>query len=109
MKLFELSVQPEYFFLIKKGLKTKEGRLAKKEYKSIKSGDILKFINDNHKNFIKKKVVNTFIYGSIEEALKVHSNKLLPGKDHVSAVMVYKKFYSQKDIIKFGVIIIEFK
>lgn len=103
-------VEP-YFSFLKNGKKTIEGRLNKGKYKDIKSGDtiIVNLADDNKNGKIETEVLGVKKYDSFRELFKKEGfRKIIPDvKTEGEALMVYRKFYSEKMENKFGVVAIE--
>ena len=104
------NVSEPWFSLIKKGIKTVEGRLNKGKFSKMKVGDIVEWNNKN-KKFITR-ITAIRHYKTFEDMIKTEGlDKVLPYhkietvKQGVN--MVYYQFYSKEDETKYGVIAIE--
>lgn len=102
-------VQEPWFGYIKNGEKIVEGRLNKGSFRKLKKGDIVNWINKD--NSIKTKIVSIHHHKDFENMLKQHHlYNCLPGiKTYKEGVEIYKKFFSDSDIKKYGVLAIKIK
>ena len=102
-KIFDLQLQEKYFSLIKEGLKTVEGRLAKPKHLTIQPNDCICF---NHVLIVK--VDKVVLYPSFRQMLQNENTSLvlpdIPSIDEAEAV--YRAFYSKKAEAKYGVLAI---
>ena len=98
-----------YFSFIKNGVKTIEGRVLKKLYKDLKSEDEILVFNNEETDNLRVKVKDIVNYSFFEEMLKKEDyKKILPDVDSVeNGIEVYRKFYTEKQEIEFGVIAIK--
>ena len=107
MKTISKHVQEPWFSHIKTGKKQVEGRLNKSSFSTLQVGD--KIIWNNGKQKITTVVVSIHHHKDFKKMLKQHRLKnTLPGiKTIEDGVKIYSKFYSKKDIIKYGVLAIK--
>ena len=100
---YHMNVQEPWFTFIKNGDKTVEGRLNKGRFAELKVGDIIIWQQECQVkiSYIKK-------YDSFKEMLEEEGlDKVLPGiKTIDDGVKVYRKFYTEEDENKFGVLAI---
>lgn len=109
----KLSLKNRPFYNILNGTKTLEGRLFKSKYKRIKPGNIIVFSNDEN-SFEKRKlnvnVKNVYYYKNFKVAFKQNSfAQAIPGMSLTEVLEIYKHIYGQKQIDKFGVVLIRFQ
>ncbi|MCK4918232.1 MAG: ASCH domain-containing protein [Candidatus Pacebacteria bacterium] len=98
-----------YFSFIKNGVKNIEGRVLKNLYKDLKPEDeILIFNNEETDNF-RVRVGDIVNYSFFKEMLeKEDYKKVLPDIDSAEeGIEIYRKFYTEKQEIGFGVIAIK--
>lgn len=108
--------------MIKKGVKTLEGRIGYPGMKKIKAGStILLLTGDktqwerNRKSFpsenmLPLKVTTIRTYKNFEEALsKENIDKLLPGSTAKEALYFYNQIFPSDKVREYGVIIFEFE
>nr|QBK93892.1 MAG: ASC-1 like domain protein [Pithovirus LCPAC406] len=103
-----LGLNKRWFYFVKKGLKTIEGRLDKGtgKYLLIKPGEIITFICDDEKLNIRVKSVRKYDTFRIM-LMKENMAKILPDvKNLEEGVDVYRKIYGNEDRIM-GVLAIE--
>jgi len=116
----ELGVQSLYFDLIKKGMKTVEGRIAKDKYRKLSPGEVLRFYNqDQNKereiqglNFLEAHIISIEYFTSFSQMLTYYGVKnCLPGvKNLEQALEIYHSFPGyQSEAEKLGVLGIEIK
>jgi len=106
----EMKLQPEYFDLIKSGIKTIEVRLCDEKRKLLKLGDVVKFIKEPRKiETLMAKVVELNCFRSFKELLKVVNVKDIgfDGWSKEEVVKLYRKFYSSSEELKYGVLAIK--
>ena len=113
MVQYTKNVSEPWFSLIKLGLKTCEGRLNKGDFKIMKKGDILKFVNNDFgfPRMIKCRITSVNIYDSFKDYLKNESlKKCLPGIDTINnGIKIYYKYYSSVDELKYKIKAIKVK
>lgn len=109
MKTYHNHRQEPYFTFLKNGQKTIEGRLQKGWYQHVQVGDHIHVYNDDETDTVLTEVVGVRPYRNFEELLrKEPMNKVLPDvSDTESGIEVYKKFYSDAQVIECGVVAIE--
>jgi ASC-1-like (ASCH) protein len=105
---------------IKLGLKTVEGRLATGKFLDFKAGDYVELREDFYENGVimlskPKQAISEVIevqkYDTFKKMLQsVGVHNVLPrAKDIDEALSEYRKFYSEEDETKYGVLAIHFK
>jgi len=101
---WEMGLQEEYLKLIKEGKKKIEGRLYDEKRRQIKPGDIINF-----EGRLKVKVKALRVYSSFREMLEKEGlERVLPNVKSIDeGVQVYRKFYSEEEEKKYGVVAIE--
>lgn len=108
--IYTKKVGEPWFSLIATGSKTVEGRLHRDDWKEMKEGDIIDFTNDEF-GFLRKhrvKITRTKTYSTFERYLRGERiccclptvNKIAHG------VAIYRKFYSEADEYRYGVVAI---
>ncbi len=108
--MYKKNLSEPWFSLIKLGIKTVEGRLAKGDFANMAIGDIIEFSNDSfgfeRKFLVKITKIETFkTFRLYLKAKKL--SKCLPGVDSLDqGVAVYRQFYSQEQEKEFGIIAI---
>ena len=110
MVVYKKTVSEPWFSLIKLGIKTVEGRLAKGEFAQMKVDDIIEFSNDSF-GFDRKfqvKITKINKFKTFESYLRGKKlSKCLPGIDNLTdGVRIYRQFYSEEDEKKFGILAI---
>ncbi len=118
----ELGVQSLYFDLIKKGMKTVEGRIAKDKYRRLCPGEIIRFYDQDHNqnkeikiqglNFLEAHIISIEYFTSFSQMLTYYGVKnCLPGvKNLEKALEIYHSFPGyQSEAEKLGVLGIEIK
>lgn len=91
---------------IEKGEKTYEGRLNKDDWKNMQIGDLID-LEDYTGKIIRVKISNKKYYKNFREAYYDLKKKLVPIDISVDEVVkIYSKYFSDKDIEKFGVVAI---
>ena len=98
-----------YFTFVKNGQKTIEGRLKKGWYRDVMPGDHAIVYNKDESDSVEVTVKAVRTYNSVREMLEQEPlNKLLPDiKTVEQGISVYKKFYTDEQQKKFGVVAIE--
>ncbi|OGD56975.1 hypothetical protein A2V71_03280 [Candidatus Berkelbacteria bacterium RBG_13_40_8] len=86
-----------------------EGRVKKGWYRLVKPGDHIVVYNEEETDLVEVLVKGVRAYDSIKEMLEQEPiKKLLPDTETVEqGVGVYKRFYTDKQQRKFGVVAIE--
>lgn len=99
-----MGLQEKYLRLIKEGKKKIEGRLYDEKRKRIKPGDIIIF-----EGRLKVKVKGLRVYHSFKEMLEKEGlERVLPNVKSIDeGVKIYRKFYSEEEEKKYGVVAIE--
>ena len=101
------------FSLIKEGKKIFEGRLFKNTFKNIRPNDVLCFYNNQRKteDSYLIQVLNTYKYETFSLMLisKGIKNVTPLSKSLNDSINIYRKYYSQEDEKKYGVIAIKLK
>ncbi len=105
-KKFAITVKNPWFNFIRDGSKTVEGRLNRGSFLKMNKGDIVTWVNNDNK-------INTVVkynkkYDSFEKMLKNERiENVLPSISNImSGVNTYRKFYSEKDEMKNGIVAI---
>lgn len=101
MTIFDINVQEPYFSSILSGEKTVEGRLNKGKFLDLQAGDILKINNE-----VEYKVLEKNIYTNFREMIEKEGlSNVIPDKKTVEdALAIYRKFYTEEDELKYGVV-----
>jgi len=108
-KIYEMNLHNEPFSLVLSEKKTVEMRLNKNGRENISKGDTIVFTNQNGDK-LKVLVVNIFKFPSFAELYKSYPKErlgYLPNEDANPSDML--KYYSEDDIVKYGVLAIEIK
>jgi len=107
--LFESHKEEPWFSLLASEKKTIDGRLKKGKYGEIKPGDNIVVYSSDEKNFLKTKVLAVRYYDNFSDMIKAEGvEKILPGiKNIETAIATYRKYYSEEDEKKFGVVALE--
>lgn len=120
MRIHEIGKESSFLEEIRKGLKTVEGRLAKPRFKKFRVGDRLRIREDvwsggrvvaSRPTKIEVEITKIERFPSFTAMLaKIDLKKALPGVEtKEEALTLYRKFYSEEDEKKFGVIAFHFK
>lgn len=98
-----------YFSFVKNGSKTIEGRIRKGCYCFVKPGDHIVVFNNEETESVEVLVKDVRTYSSFREMfVKEELKKLLPDAGTIEEGMeAYKRFYSDEQQKKFGVVAIE--
>ena len=101
MRTHQMSLQLEYFNLIKEGIKKIEGRINDAKRESILPGHIIIFKNNQNEDTIRCKVSERNDYGNLQDFLNdcyqdKQSNEVLPGKNISEAFETYVSIYGSK-------------
>lgn len=100
-----MNLWPDSFQAIKKGTKTIEMRLNDEKRRVIKIGDIIEFIDTNTKEKINCVVVNLYHYSNFKELYEYHDKISLGYEvDEVANPLDMLAYYSEEDILKYGVL-----
>jgi ASC-1-like (ASCH) protein len=104
----KLTVQQQYFDLIKSWTKIYEWRLAKEKYRLLKIGDTITFSPNDWSECVEKVITSLHIYGSFAQAwLQLWVESIVPWIDSIDAmVSIYRNFYTLDDEVQYGVIMI---
>lgn len=112
-KTYTKNVSEPWFTLIKIGKKTREGRLNKGDFKEMKRGDIIKFVNNEFgwDRTFSCEVLSKKVYTSFATYLRGETpEKCLPGIDTIAdGVSVYHRYFTREDVRRFGVVSIRVK
>jgi len=102
-------VEEPWFSLIKNGKKNIEGRLNKGRFQNLMKDDIVIWNNNN--NQFKTKIISIHYHKNFKTMIKQHRLKnVLPGvKTIAEGIEIYSKFYSDSDVLKYGVLAIKLK
>lgn len=111
MSNWEKHVSEPWFSLIKKGVKSVEGRLNKGDFAKMKKGDIVVWINKNDK--VRTKITSVHKYKSFNNYITTEKLKNTLPEPNVKTIKqgvdVYLKFYTKQDETKYGVLAIRLK
>lgn len=101
MKIIDINVQEPYFSSILSGEKIVEGRLNKGKFLDLQIGDILRINSE-----VEFKVLEKNIYPNFREMIEKEGLKnVIPDKKTIEdAVDIYRKFYTEEDELKYGVV-----
>lgn len=111
-RTFKKHLSEPWFTLIKLGIKTREGRLNKGDFKEMSRGDIIVYVNtDFGPREVRTVVTSKRHFSTFRDYLeKEKIRKCLPGVDSVDeGVKVYFKYFSRDDEKQHGVVSIHFK
>ena len=111
VKYIETLKEP-WFSLIKLGLKTIEGRKHKGLFKQMQVGNVVRWTNDDYgQRSVDTQITKKVEYSTFAEYLKAEGlENCLPSFTTIeSGVAVYRKWYSEEDERKYGVIAIHLK
>ena len=103
------TVNEPFFVLIQLGLKSIEGRLNRGEFKQMQVGDVVRWTNDDYgKRSVNTQITKKVEYSTFAEYLETEGlDKCLPSFTTIeSGVAVYRKWYSEEDERKYGVVAI---
>ena len=107
---YYMKLQNEPFMAIKSNLKTIEMRLNDEKRKNIKKGDKIEFTNISNQSVFYVEVVEVYKYKDFEELYSNHNKKDLGYKDEeISSPKDMLLYYSEEDILKYGVLAIKIK
>ena len=107
---YQMRLATEYFEKIKNGTKTIECRLYDEKRKELKVGDTIEFSdaqNDQHK--IISEIIALHPFPSFSDLLDHFPIASLGGESNDEMLTALKKFYSDEDEKKYGVVGIEIK
>ena len=114
--IYKEHLSEPWFSLISLGLKTCEGRLHKHRFKTYKVGDIIMWFNDDFgkTRFVMTEITRTYVMETFKDFLtdNFHGGlrDALPGMPSVShGLQVYRKYFTEEDEKKYGVISFELK
>lgn len=110
MKEHELGLQPEFYNLIKDGIKIYEGRLNDEKRKLINVGDIIIIKKDPERveSFKTRVVEKLYFENFLSMAENLASKDIgFEGKSPSEIEAVYRRFYSEENEKKFGVVAIK--
>lgn len=102
-----LKLQPKYFELMKKGIKTIEVRLLDEKRQKIKVGDEIEFLKEPEKaEKLLTQVKNLYYYSSFEELLDAYPIECFAGKEtsKEELLSILSSFYSKDEEKKYGVV-----
>lgn len=97
-----------YFTFVKNGQKTIEGRIKRGWYRFVKPRDHIIIYNEDESDLVEVLVRDVRTYSSIQDMLKHEQlKKILPDVETIEqGIEVYKRFYTNEQQQKFGVIAI---
>ncbi|MFZ3011649.1 MAG: ASCH domain-containing protein [Minisyncoccia bacterium] len=105
-----MQLATEYFNKIRNGIKTIECRLFDEKRKLLKIGDVIEFVNaGNEEEKIKSEIVALHKFSNFSELLDCFPITIFGGENKEQFLSVLKKFYSDEDEKKYGVVGIEIK
>lgn len=106
--IHKMKLQDEPFCKIKDKTKTIEMRLNDEKRKKVAVGDIIEFTNIMTNELLYVKVTNLYHYKDFKELYKNH-DKISIGylENEVANPKDMEKYYSNKDIERYGVLAIE--
>lgn len=110
MKKHEIAVRPEYYELIKNGVKIYEGRLNDEKRQLIEVGDIIEIKKEpERKEGFNVKVLDKLFFSTfIEMARSLPSKDLGFESDSPTEIAnVYRKFYDEEKENRYGVVAIK--
>lgn len=109
MSIITKHVEEPWFSFIKNGKKSIEGRLNKGSFQNLIKDDIVIWKNNN-KSF-KTKIVSIHHHKNFTTMIKQHRLKnVLPGvKTIADGLNIYSQYYSNTDVLKYGVLAIKVK
>jgi ASC-1-like (ASCH) protein len=102
VKTYSMRLNPEWFSLVRDGVKTFEGRAIKCEYKL---GEVIEFTDMDRKESFTTVISSIHIFPSFRKALEVLGlEKTLPGIETIEeGVNVYRKYVSLETQERLGV------
>ena len=105
-----MKLKTEYFEKIKQGSKTIECRLYDEKRKMLKIGDTIWFSDaQQEENKISTQIIALHLFPSFFELLNHFPINIFGSKDKGQFLTILKKFYSDEDEKKYGVVGIEIK
>lgn len=108
--IYKMQLANEYFNKIRNGTKTIECRLYDEKRKLLKIGDIIEFANaENEEEKIESEIIALHKFSNFSELLDCFPIIILGGENKEQFLSVLKKFYSNEDEKKYGVVGIEIK
>jgi len=111
-KTHTLNLNPEYFDLMRKGIKTLEGLLNDDKRKDFRVGDKIIFYKEPERvdNF-EAIIVDKYLFKTFEDMANVLNKAELGFEDKSKEEMIatYHKFYSEEDEKKYSVVIFRVK
>ena len=108
MNIHHMSLQNQYFCLIKQGKKSIELRLWDDKRKKIKVGDIIVFHNvDSAETILETKVVQLYFAADFQELSKITNIKQTGFNDTATMLQTLEKIYPLSQQKKYQVVGIE--
>lgn len=108
--IYKMRLATEYFEKIKSGTKIIECRLYDEKRKELQIGDTIEFSDaHNEQNKMASKIIALHQFPSFYELLDHFPIASFGGENKEQFLSVLKKFYSDEDEKKYGVIGIEIK
>ncbi|HEX7542589.1 MAG TPA: ASCH domain-containing protein [Patescibacteria group bacterium] len=108
--VYKMQLATEYFNKIRNGTKTIECRLYDEKRELLKVGDAIEFTNtENEEEKIKSEIVALHNFPNFSELLDYFPITILGGENKEQFLSILKKFYSNEDEKKYGVVGIEIK
>ena len=108
--IHQMRLATEYFEKIKEGVKTIECRLYDEKRKGLKVGDAIEFGDaQNEQNKVVSEIVALHQFPSFSELLDQFPIVQFGGENKEQMLVALKKFYSDENEKKYGVVGIEIK
>lgn len=110
-EIFKIHVSTPWFDLIKRGLKTVEGRLNKNDFAKMRVNDKVIFFNKELNQEFSAQITKIENFKTFEEMITKNTlAKVLPTIDTIdNGVQVYYKYYTPEQETQFGVVAIHVK
>jgi ASC-1-like (ASCH) protein len=111
MKIYKNHRLEPWFGYLKSGQKSIEGRLKRGKYAMIQVGDRMEVNNEDESDIVAVEVMGVREYLSFKAMLLSEPiDKVLPGISDINeALSIYRRFYSEDEEKKFGVVAIEIR
>ena len=104
---YTANIQEPYYTQIVSRRKTVEGRLDRDKWANMKQGDHIYISGADVSLSLPYRIVQVVHATSFVELHKIFETKLLPdipASDHEAAANVYRKWFSDEDVYKYGVV-----
>lgn len=104
----EMYCEDPWFSLIQNKVKKVEGRKGKEKFRSLKKGDVIRFLLPNSTKSFLAKVEKVDCYSTLEEYLtEVGVEKALPGvSSYEKGLEIYLQWSSEEEIKELGFVAI---